>query len=299
MFWKDIKRYKPIGMFYFSPYLLKLIHHRPSKRDRNHSIKWAFGCGASKGIWEKFENRFGIRIYELWTLAEAIGITLNKVGSKGGKIGSVGKPLSGYELKIVNSRGNILPSGRDNVGEILTRSTLPMAWEYYKLSVDTLTKERKDRWVHTGDYGYKDKDGYLYFIGNQADIIQKYEDQIFARQIEKIVQAHPDVLESTAFGVPSKDIGKEHIKICVVLKKNSNLSYGNLYDYLIQNMAFYMVPRYIEFKQTLPKSSNLTIQKFILKKEWESIEIKSKTWDAQIKDIIPIKKEDNKLEVFD
>jgi hypothetical protein len=64
-------------------------------------------------------------------------------------------------------------------------------------------------------------------------------------------------------------------------------------------MAFYMVPRYIEFNQTLPKSSNLTIQKFILKKEWESIEIKSKTWDAQIKDIIPIKKEDNKLEVFD
>ena len=60
-----------------------------------------------------------------------------------------------------------------------------------------------------------------------------------------------------------------------------------------------MVPRYIEFKETLPKSSNLTVQKFILKKEWESNEIKCKTWDAQIKDIIPIKKEDNKLEVFD
>jgi hypothetical protein len=64
-------------------------------------------------------------------------------------------------------------------------------------------------------------------------------------------------------------------------------------------MAFYMVPRYIEFKENLSKSSNLMIQKFILKKEWELNEIKKMTWDSQLKDIIPIKKEDNKLEVFD
>ena len=64
-------------------------------------------------------------------------------------------------------------------------------------------------------------------------------------------------------------------------------------------MAFFMVPRYIEFKEKLPKSSNLMIQKFILKKEWELNEIKKMTWDSQLKDIIPIKKKDNKLEVFD
>lgn len=298
-FWKDIKRHNPVGILYFGAYLAELLYSPPSKTDRSHSIKWAFGCGASNELWEKFENRFGITIYELWTLAEAIGITLNKVGSKGGKIGSVGKVLSGYELRIVDSKGNIQSPGPENVGEILSRSILPMAWEYYKLSVDTLRKDRRDRWVHTGDYGYKDNDGYLYYVGNKADIIYKNEEQIFARQIERIANNHPEVLESAAFGVPSKKQGKEYIKICVLLKEGSDLSYENLYNYLIQNMAFYMVPRYIEFKENLPKSSNLMIQKFILKKEWELNEIKKMTWDSKLKDIIPIKKKDNKLEVFD
>ena len=120
---------------------------------------------------------------------------------------------------------------------------------------------------------------------------------IFANRIEDIVNSHPNILESAAFGIPSEETFYEEIKLCVVLKKRSNFSHEDLYNFIVQSMAFYMVPRYIEFKQQLPRSGNLQIQKFLLKNEWERT--KRNTWDAHIKDLIQLKKEDNKLEVFD
>lgn len=298
-FWDDIEKYQPSGLIYFGTYLSDLLNQPPRDINRTHSIKWAFGSGASKNIWEKFEGRFNVPIYESWTLTEAIGITINKLGSKGGKLGSIGKSVSGYELNIVDPKGNTLPPGPDNVGEFISRCRLPISWDYYKLSVETLTKEGKNRWIHTGDYGYRDNDGFVYFIGNKSNLINKHGETIFANRIENIVNTHPDILESAAFGIPSEETLDEEIKLCVVLKEGSNLSHEDLYNFLIQNMAFFMVPKYIEFKQQLPRSSNLLIQKFVLKKEWERNKVKRNTWDAQIKDLIQLKKEDNKLEVFD
>ncbi len=298
-FWDDIKQYHPTGLLYFGMYLSDLLNQPPRDNNRTHSIKWAFGSGASINIWEKFERRFNIPIFEIWTLAEAIGITINKLGSKGGKLGSIGKSVSGYELNIVDPQGNTLPPGPNSVGEIISRCRLPISWDYYKLTEENLKNEGKNRWIPTGDYGYRDNDGYVYFIGNKSNLINKNGETIFANRIENIVNTHPDILESAAFGIPSEERLDEEIKLCVVLKEGSNLSHEGLYNFLIQNMAFFMVPRYIEYKQQLPRSSNLMIQKFALKKEWESNKTKKSTWDAQIKDLIQLKKEDNKLEVFD
>lgn len=298
-FWDDIEKYHPSGLIYFGRYLSELLNQPPRKINRTHSIKWAFGSGASKDIWEKFEGRFNIPIYESWCLAEAIGITINKLGSKGGKLGSIGKSISGYELNIIDPQGNTLPPGPDNVGEIISRCRLPISWDYYNLSVETLTKEGKNRWIHTGDYAYRDTEGFVYFVGNKTNLINKHGKTVFANQVEKIINAHPDILESAAFGVPSEERLEEDIKICVVLKEGSNLSYEDLYNYLIKNIAFFMVPRYIEFKKELPRSNNLMIQKFVLKQEWERNNIKTNTWDAHIKDLIQLKKESNKLEVVE
>ena len=299
-FWDDIAKYHPSGLLYFGLLLSDLLNQPLRDSNRTHSIKWAFGSGATKEIWEKFEGRFNIPIYEVWSLAEAIGITVNKLGSKGGKLGSIGKSLSGYELNIVDPQGNTLPPGPNNVGEIISRCRLPITWDYYKLSIVTLTNDGENRWVHTDDYAYRDSEGYVYFVGNKANRINKHGETIFANRIEKIVNAHPDILESAAFGVPYEDSYDEEIKLCVVLKERSNLSYEDLYNYLIRNMAFLMVPRYIEFKKKLPRSNNSMISKFRLKQEWESIEVKRNTWDAEIKDLIKLKKkEDNKLEVFE
>jgi crotonobetaine/carnitine-CoA ligase len=130
------------------------------------------------------------------------------------------------------------------------------------------------------------------------DIIKQNDEIVFARSIEKIANAHPYIIESAAIGVKNKNDSDEDIMLCAVLNEEKQISHEELYKYLVQNLAFYMVPRYIQLRQELPKSVNTQKQKFELKKQWERVEIKEKTWDAQIKNMIHIKNK-NKLEVFE
>ncbi len=212
-------------------------------------------------------------------------MTFNKMGSKGGKKGSIGKPVSGFELKIVDTEGNELPPGPHNIGEIVSRTKLPFELEYYKIPGKIIpTKVGKNRWVYTGDYGYTDNDGYIYFLGRKEDRIEYNSEVFFATDIEKVVNAHPYILESAAFTVPSE----KNIKLCVVKRKDSEITHKELSDYLFQNCAYFMVPRFIEFKRELPKNSNELVSKYILRQEWEEEITKRNTWDTQFnKFIIP------------
>ncbi|MHA1334239.1 MAG: AMP-binding protein [Promethearchaeota archaeon] len=283
-FWSDVKKYNATCFSYFGEYLNKLVNLEPTKYDRKNTIKFAFGFGVSKEIWKAFENRFGIPLIEMWTLTEAVGITINKIGSKGGKIGSVGKAVSGYEIKIVNQNGQELPPGPDNIGEILTRyKVLPLLVEYYKNPTENITREGLDRWVYTGDFGYIDNDGFLYFIGKKTDIIQRKGKIIFASDIEGIVNAHPDIIECAAVGIPNSKNNEEEIRLCVIIRKGSNLTSEDIYRYLIQNLEFSIVPRYIEIRKKLPKSATKMIRKYILREEPLDPGI---TWDTKIKNFI-------------
>ncbi len=284
-FWDKINSCNATVICYFRKNLSMLINQQPKKADRKHSVKYAFGCGATKKIWDTFEKRFGIPIYECWGLVEGIGMTFNKLGSKGGKKGSIGKPVSGYELKIVDIEGNELPPGPHNIGEIVSRTKLPFELEYNKIPGKIIpTKVGKNRWVYTGDYGYTDNDGYVYFLGRKEDMIEYNSEVFFATDIEKVVNAHPYILESAAFTVPSE----KNIKLCVVKRKDSEITHKELSNYLFENLAYFMVPRFIEFKRELPKNSNELISKYILRKEWEEEITKRNIWDTQFnKFIIP------------
>ena len=280
-FWEDIKKYNVNGIIYFGNILQDLINQPPTKSDRQHSIEWAFGFGMSKDNWESFENRFDIPIYEGWTLTEAVGITVNKAGSKGGKIGSVGKPVSGYDIKIVDESGNKLPPGINNIGEIVARSTIPIPLEYYK--IEGVKTTAQDSWFNTGDYGYRDQDGFYYYMGRKSDLIHSQGERFFASEIENFVNSHPYVLECAAFGIENGKRSDEDIKLCVVLKKPGSISVEELYDYINMNLANFMVPRFIQLREELPKTSTNFIQKFLLKKEWQDKLSQDNTWDAKKK----------------
>ena len=139
------------------------------------------------------------------------------------------------------------------------------------------------KWFRTNDLGYMDNDGYIYYRGRVNDMIKKGTRLISTQDIENIANAHPFILESSAFGVPNGQ-NEEEIKICVVLKhgKQKKLSHEELADYFNRNLAYFMVPRYIEFKDTLERTPTEQIKKFILKKEWDEITIKKVTWDQKL-----------------
>jgi crotonobetaine/carnitine-CoA ligase len=286
-FWKDVETYKPNAFCYVGAYLMELINGEPMDSDRDHSVKYAFGFGAFKKIWEAFERRFGIQIIEAWSLVESIGMTINVIGSNGGKIGSVGVPTRGYDLKIVDTNGTKLPPGSNNIGEIISRTKLPIELEYYNIKGKSEISIGENRWVYTGDFGYIDNDGFLYFLGRKSDMIQRGREIFFASDIERVANSHQFVINSAVFEVPVNDSSETALKICVKIKNDISMTYEDLHSYLKQNLAYFMVPRFIEYKRILPKNANDLVQKFILKEEWQTKESKMNTYDTHLKKMIP------------
>ncbi|TFF87523.1 MAG: hypothetical protein EU549_04575, partial [Promethearchaeota archaeon] len=263
-FWEDVEKHNPQGFCYFGAHLSKFMNREPKLTDREHSLKYAFGFGAFKKIWEAFERRFDIQIIEAWSLVESTGLTINMTGSKGGKTGSVGIPARGYELKIIDSNNKELQHGRNNIGEIVTRTKLPIDVEYYNLETKSNTTLDEDGWTYTGDYGYIDNDGFLYFLGRKSDMIKRENEIFFAMDIERVANSHPLIVNSAAFEVPLDNSSEKAIKICIEIKDKGSLSYSEVNSYLKENLAYFMIPRFIEFKNILPSNANELIQKFKL-----------------------------------
>lgn len=282
-FWDDVKKYKATIVCYIGGMLQILLKQPMKESERTHEVKVAFGGGCPKSIWEEFEKRFHVKIYEGWSLSEAVGMTLNRVGSEGGKAGSIGKSVEGFMLKIVDENGKEVPPGIP--GEILAKSTLPILLEYYKKPDKAKTETDADGWAHTGDIGYQDEDGYVFFTGRKKDMIRRMGENIAAEEVERVANLHPSIIETAAFAVPREEVlGEEEVKIVAVLKENESLTPVELLDFMKDKTAYFMLPRYIEFKTQIEmahyKTATERIKKFELKNESQNEVIKKKTWDG-------------------
>ena len=286
-FWEEINKFKPSCFCYYGSYLTKLLYKRPKVNDRFHSIKFAYGFGAGMDLWKAFEERFGILLYECWSHSEGIGVTINKLGSEGGKIGSIGTALDFIELKIIDSEGKKLPSGPNNVGEIAVRRKSGAIFEYYRQPKKTDVKIVKNNWVYSGDFGYMDYEGYIYYKGKRKEIISKGNELIFTRDIERVANSHPYIIESSVFPVKNGENSNIEFKILAVKVKNHSITYEELGEFLFRNLAYFHVPRYIEFIEELPKNSEINALSEISK--WMNSNSKNNTWDNQIKDFLKVK----------
>ena len=283
-FWEDVRIHKPEVLTYFGGYLHALVNNSPNKLDRNHSIDLAYGFGAGVELWKSFENRFGITLYEFWSHMEGVGITMNTIGSKGGKSGSVGKPLDFVELKIVDTFGNPLTAGSNNTGEILVKSNMNYSLEYYKQPETTDVRVVDDGWVYTGDFGYIDEEGFLYFMGKANEIITKAGEKIYLKEIERMTNSHPSVFLSTCIPIINENHTRGDLLLYVVKAENSTLTLEKLSRFLYHNLAFYHVPRYIVFKDNLPVGPSTEYLKNEMRNEWEQQKQKINVWDNQIQD---------------
>jgi crotonobetaine/carnitine-CoA ligase len=283
-FWEDIENHKPTHFSYFGGYLTELLFQKP--KNHIHMIDFAYGFGAKTDTWNAFEKRFGVQLIEIWSLVEGVGIAMNKVGSKGGKLGSIGKPLDTIEMKIVDQEKNELSAGPDNAGEIAVRRKSLTLFEYYKEPQNRDVRIGENKWVYTGDYGYRDFDGFFYFKGKKDDFILTGGQHIFARDIEAVANAHPHIVETAVIPVTNGTSSKKELKITVVKDKNKKITPQEVSDFLYHNLAYFHVPRFIEFKDTIPKGPSTEILKSVLRKEWEEESSRNKIWDTQIKDFL-------------
>ena len=273
-FWDEVRKYQATVFSYVGAVLPILLAQAERPDDKDVPAKKCFGGGAPKPVYEKVSHRFGIEVLELYGMSETGAWNMiNRPGR--GKAGTVGTIRQGFEIKIVDDEDNELPV--DTIGELAIRPQKPyiMFDGYYKNSEETV-KCSNNWWFHTGDLGKVDADGYYYFCGRKKETIRRGGENIPPGQIEEAVNQHPAVLESAAVGI-SDPIMEEEIKVTAVLRSGCLIKPEELFAWCQAKLPKFMMPRYIEFVEELPKSASEKIQKTLLKERG----ITSSTWDAK------------------
>lgn len=235
------------------------------KKHNLSSLKFGV-CGAAplaEETFKKFEQIYGIKIIEGYGLTEGTVVsTLNPLNGVR-KIGSIGKALPGQEVKIVDDSGKELQP--NEIGEIVIRGGAIMK-RYHKRPEET-TQTIIDGWLHTGDIGYVDKDGYFYIVDRKKDLIIRGGENIYPKEIENVLYEHPQIMDVAVIGVHDKVMGEE-AKAFIVLKPGEKVTIDEIKNYARSKLAEFKVPKYIEFVDDLPKN----IMGKVLKKELKARE---------------------------
>jgi long-chain acyl-CoA synthetase len=223
------------------------------------NLRLAVSGGAAMPIevMKAFENRFNVKILEGYGLSETSPVaTFNRM-ERPSKPGSVGLPVWGIDIRIVDEDDVDVPQGE--LGEIIIRGHNVMKGYYNKPaeSAETL----RNGWLHTGDIGRFDEDGYVYIVDRVKDMIIRGGFNVYPREVEEVLMEHPAVSLAAVVGVPDEQYGEE-IKAFIVLKEDApEIDEQELRTWAKEVMADYKYPRAIEFRDTLPMNATGKILK--------------------------------------
>lgn len=207
-----------------------------------------------------FEDKFKIGVIETMGLTEtAAPCFTNPLDSAQRKIGSPGQAF-GNEAKIISPAGDTLPAGA--TGEIMVRGPNVMK-EYYKNPEETARSMTAEGWLHTGDLGHLDEDGFIFVTGRIKELIIKGGENIAPREIDEALLRHPSVLEAAAVGVPDHHYGQE-IMVCIVLKAGKQCSEDELRAFCRDELGAFKTPKLFRFQNELPKGPSGKVQRLKL-----------------------------------
>lgn len=265
---KMIRKHRPT-IFYGSPTMyISLLNHPDLKKEDLICFKFCI-CGAAPlpiEVINKFEEATGAPMVEVWGLSETTaGVTRNPIiGQR--KVGSTGFPMPNIDVKIVDiATGTIeMPIGES--GEIIVKGVTVMKG-YWKEPEETENAIR-DGWLHTGDIGKMDRDGYFYIVGRKKELIITGGFNVYPAEVEEVIYQHPAVLEVGVYGVPDTYRG-EAVKAAIVIKKGATLSAEEIQNWCRERLTRYKVPRIIDFRDSLPKTAVGKILRRQLKDEDE------------------------------
>jgi long-chain acyl-CoA synthetase len=202
-------------------------------------------CGGSPmpiDALHEFTRRFGCPVLEGYGLSEAAGtVTSHRLG-RPLKPGSVGEPIDGMEVSVVDAV--------DGVGEIRARGAGIMRG-YWRNDAETHAVLSTGGWFATGDVGYLDDDGYLFLVDRKSDVIIRGGYNVYPREIEEVLYAHPATREAVAVGVPDPTLGEE-IAALVVLREDAKADPSELEAFVRQRIADYKCPRLVVLVEDLP-----------------------------------------------
>ena len=215
-----------------------------------------------------FERRFGLRAISNYGLSDFATVTSLAADAPAAKRMSIGKPRSYYEVQVVDDDDLPCPAGVTGELVIRTREPWRAATGYYRMPQATAAANR-NQWFHTGDRGYRDADGYFWFVDRKKDCIRRRGENISAFEVEQILLKHPDIANAAVFPVSLPE-GEEEVGAVLVLRAGRAVSEALVIAYCAQNMAYFMVPRFVRIAGELPTTVNQKVEKFRLKAAMET-----------------------------
>ncbi|MBI4765080.1 MAG: AMP-binding protein [Deltaproteobacteria bacterium] len=272
-FWDRIRFYGA-SQFNGLGAMIPILMKQPEKPDdADNPVRLVISAACPANLWEAFEKRFNLKIWEAYGAVDGGGLLIFNFGNA--PVGSVGKVMGETDWKLIDDEGNEVPQGE--IGELVTRSRVPSTRvvEYYK-NPEASNKKVRDGWVYSGDYFYADQEGNLYFTDRKTDSMRRRGENISSFEVESIIEKYPEVEVCAAFGVPS-ELGEDEVMIWVVPKPGARLDLKDLIRYCARNMAYFMVPRYIDIVDEIPRTETLRIIKTQMKKQG----VTERTWDRE------------------
>jgi crotonobetaine/carnitine-CoA ligase len=273
-YWDEVRRYNADvahGVFAMVPILLKQ-QERPN--DGNQPAR-VFYTGRRD---EAFERRFNCKPVEVYGSTETGIVTMTPAGEEPA-VGSSGKPNGdSFEVMIANDDDEPVSAGE--VGEILIRPRQAFAMfnEYYGMPEATVSAFR-NQWFHSGDFAKMDANGNIFFADRKKDVIRRRGENISSYEVESAVLRHPEVLECAAVAVKS-EISEDDVKIVVVRRPGSELSPQMLWEFCDASMPHFWIPRFIQFRNELPKTANHKVQKHLLRSDDASADLYERSLPA-------------------
>lgn len=280
-FWDEIRE-NGVTAFSLLGAMVNFLWAQPeSPRDKDNKVRLCMMVPVPDFARE-FEKRYGVKVTSVYALSDYGFITFLSPAHPPAKWKSAGLPATGMTISIRDDEDNPLPPGVP--GEICARCDVPWITSlgYYKMPEATVEANR-NQWFHTGDRGYLDEDGYLYFVDRKKDAIRRRGENISSYEVEQIVLGHAAVEDAAAYAVRS-EMSEDEVMVSVTLKQGATLDPADLIRYCAKNMAYFMVPRYVEILPELPRTMTEKVEKYKLK---ESAQARlNEIWDREAAGIV-------------
>jgi crotonobetaine/carnitine-CoA ligase len=238
----------------------------PGELDRAHTVSRIMAMPAPKDLYERFEERFGIRFIEGYGLTETGMVTYHPPG-RPPRPGSCGVATPGFEVSVVEP-GTDRPLPPDTPGEIVVDMRMPnIVMRSYAGMPEKTAEDFRNLKLHTGDLGRMDAEGYLYFLDRVKDYIRRRGENVSSMEVERIVGSHPDVLEAAAVGVKASEgaSAEDEILVCLVPRDGREPDLAALLTWLDERMPYFAVPRFLRVMDHLPKTPTERVRKVELR----------------------------------
>jgi crotonobetaine/carnitine-CoA ligase len=210
---------------------------------------------------EEWHARFRAKLLQIWGMTETMSLPLMQPLDLPPRALSMGMPVLGYEVKIVDEAGREVPPG--TVGELIVRGTpgVSLMKGYFK-NPEATSQTLREGWLWSGDQAWHDADGYFFFVDRKKDMLKRAGENVSASEVEEALKQHPVVFDAAVVGVPDP-VRDQAIKAYVMLKDGATLTAEELIAWCRSRLSPFKVPEVVEFRATFPRTSVGKIQKHL------------------------------------